>query len=210
MYSLDEIWLKLTTSQIGFYTSRTFSKIPDAPGVYAWFLPLRLKTDPSDLLRLARQLAAYDCKSEGLASWRSEEAGFHWDPMAIELTRRVNPDLPSQISAKWQEISSGPPAVQRGFQIALMAATVFSRPLYVGLTTSLSRRHSDHTAARSGFNSRFSAYVASIGAALTVEQLLFACVPLNRLDDDSGYSQQQLDVLEHLLKVICQPVFDDR
>ena len=58
---------------------------------------------------------------------------------------------------------------------ALFVSTVFSRPLYVGLTNSLARRYQQHVNGDSdanNFNSRFTDDISEINESLTVEQLL--------------------------------------
>ena len=46
---------------------------------------------------------------------------------------------------------------------------------------------------------------------LTLEQLLFVCVPLRKSDNGGGeMSGEQISLLEEMLKLICQPVFDDK
>ena len=90
-----------------------------------------------------------------------------------------------------------------------MASSIFSKPLYVGMATDLSDRYKSHlTGSGDGntFHSRFGEYSKRHKLDLEVEQLLFVCVPVSM--SSGPLSREQIAVLEEILKVICQPVFD--
>ena len=214
MLTLDDIWRRLTTENIGFFPYSRRDKIPTVPGVYAWFLPLRLGKHPEDLLTFYRKISAYDAGSLGVANWKTEDAGFRWDPLSVEVRRNSSVQLPQASHRDWEAIAKAPEHVKETFRQSLFASTVFSRPLYVGLSNNLSRRYQEHQAGVAGkndFHSRFMNYMDLLGEALTIEQLLFACVPVRSTDGaESKMTEEQIGLLENMLKVICQPVFDDK
>lgn len=209
MFSLDEIWAKLTTSAIGFYTSRTSGDVPSRPGVYAWFLPLRLQGDPEALVRLGRLVLSYDCPSRGTGKWSTEGAGFRWDPLRVELARQPEVQLPKSVTDHWNAIQGADKETNKTLRIAMMAASIFSKPLYVGLSRNLATRYKDHTASSSGFKTRFESYMKELDMQYPVERLIFVCVPLSG-SALSSCTDDQISVLESLLKILCQPAFGDQ
>jgi hypothetical protein len=210
MFSLEELWLKLSTSHIGFYTHRHHEAIPQLPGVYAWFLPLRLKGEPQDFLVNTRQILAYDSGSRSTGKWESNEAGFKWDPLHVRIERNTDRQISEVQDQKWALIGEAPPAVKARFRVALMAASIFSKPLYVGLSNDLLRRYLQHISDGSGFSERFHAHVNALHLDVKVSQLLFACIPFRPTESgDTQYTDDQISVLEHMLKIICQPAFGD-
>lgn len=214
MLTLDDIWLQLTTEDIGFYTRRRSARIPPVPGVYGWFLPMRMRSNPTQLMTLARRIHAYDSGSRGVGTWTSDKAGFRWDPLRIEVARQPLPQVPERLESAWSSIAKAPVSVRKQFEKALFVSSIFSRPLYVGLTNNLARRYQEHvsgTPDSNNFHSRFSSYMREIDESLTIEQLLFVCIPLRKAPDESDdLTQEQIVLLEFVLKSVCQPVFDDR
>jgi len=209
MTSLDEIWVKLSTDDIGFYTRRTAHLVPARPGVYGWFFPLRIGPSADDMLRFARRLLAYDAHTQGVATWSEEKAGFNWDPLVVSVSRSSDHHCPDGTERNWQTIHQDA-GVAKAFRQALMIGTIFARPIYVGLAGNIKRRYQDHVSGRGGdntFHSRFVDYMKTLGRSTSVDQLLFVAIPLR---GGSQLSKEQTSVLESILKVICQPVFGDR
>jgi hypothetical protein len=207
--------MRLTTEDIGFFTHRRRNKIPAIAGVYGWFLPLRLRKNPTDLRSLVRKICAYDAGSLGVAKWSSKNCGFRWDPLNIELSRDTAERLAEAPARKWKALETASGTLRDRFQQALFVATIFSRPLYVGLTRNLARRYEEHLAGqgqKNNFHNRFTNYMMELNAALTLEQLLFVCVPLrpSTIDEQDVMTDEHIALLEDMLKVICQPVFDDK
>ena len=65
---LNDVWLNVN-KEIGFYTKETFERIPDGPGVYAWFYPLRITTeDPYQFIREVNLILNYDSNVNGKPS----------------------------------------------------------------------------------------------------------------------------------------------
>ena len=210
MFSLEELWVKLTTEHIGFYTFRRSDQIPTCPGVYAWFLPLRLRGEPEEFLTKARLIFSYDSGSQGPARWESTEAGFRWDPLHVQISRQIRITQSTAQGNLWNVLRDAPQDVKDQFRIAAMAASIFARPLYVGLSNNLFRRYGEHVSDGSGFHKRFTRYMDSLKMHLPVRQLLFVCIPLVASgDEDKEYTDAQIRALEDTLKIICQPAFGD-
>ena len=79
----------------------------------------------------------------------------------------------------------------------------------------MARRYEEHLAGqgqKNNFHNRFTDYMMELNAALTLEQLLFVCVPLrpSTIDEQDAMTDEHIALLEDMLKVICQPVFDDK
>jgi hypothetical protein len=214
MLSLDDIWMRLSTEDIGFFTRRRATRIPEVPGVYGWFLPMRMNDGPRQLLSLARRVYCYDAGCLGAARWTHKSAGFRWDRLQVDVARNPEVEIPERHEQTWASVASGSAAVKRRFEKSLLVSTIFSRPLYVGLTKNLFRRYQQHVAGEpdsNNFHNRFSSYMVELNEQLTVEQLLFVCIPLRKATGELGdLTEQQIQLLEHVLKTVCQPVFDDR
>lgn len=210
MFSLEELWVKLTTPQIGFYTLRRAGQIPVSPGVYAWFLPLWLRRSPEQLLANTRQILTYDSQSGGPGKWEAHDAGFRWDPLHVEVSRQTVVPGSAVQEQIWRELMGVPPEVDKRFRLALMASSIFAKPLYVGLSNNLRRRHGEHATVGSTFRERFEGYMRSVRLEQTVQDLLFVCIPLARPGGgEDEYTDGQIRSLEYILKIICQPAFGD-
>jgi hypothetical protein len=217
---LEEIWRALTTQQIGFYTDETSSKIPETAGIYAWFFPLTLGDEPQALLALVKTLLSYDTKAKGVGERQTDKLGFTWDPLLVSIRRDVSVKETKYRRQRWQAIKSSGSEHTTALARALYASTIFARPLYVGLTNDLKRRHGEHVDGRDGescFHSRFTEFAESLQrrellqSRLTVRQLLFACIPMPAARDEAGqFDVSSIELAEDLLKNICQPVFGDR
>jgi hypothetical protein len=91
-----------------------------------------------------------------------------------------------------------------------MAATIFAKPLYVGLSNNLVRRYSEHVSPASQFHARLVAFSSELNCELSPGQLLFVCIPLGVSGQPSDeYTEPQIRLLEELLKTLCQPAFGD-
>ena len=218
MKTYDEIWQKLTTNNIGFFTSRTASRIPHKPGVYAWFLPLRHHRIERivNFLEQVRKISAYDSRSGTIGSWDSADhpearTGFNWDPIRVTVSREIRISESEVIENAWKAITTASTEIQNSFGHALLIGTLFSRPLYVGLTTDLNSRYQQHVKTGSTFKKRFEQHMIETGIRFAVDRLLFACIPIDAGEAAAqALTEERIKALEHVLKVICQPSFSER
>ncbi len=214
MITLDQIWLDLSTKQIGFYTHRNASDIPNVKGIYGWFFPLRLNMEPENLLSIARKLFAYDSSTKGIGTWTSNNGGFRWDPLKIEVSRIPEVADSEKRNEGWNILNDSSSDKLSVFKQAIMAGTIFAKPLYIGMATNLSQRYHDHIKGRgegSTFHKRFTSYMEVLEIQLEVQQLLFVCIPLH-LEATSSveFSKEEIRAFEHFMQILCQPVFSHR
>jgi hypothetical protein len=212
MFSLEQLWINLSTETIGFYTYRRRNQIPERPGVYAWFLPFNLQGSHEDLLGNARRTFVFDSPSEGQATWKDDKAGFKWDPLCVEITRRDKVLIPEAIKKLLPELKEAPDEIRNRFRLALLASSIFAKPLYVGLSNNLSHRYGDHITGKSGFRERFTKYMQTLKQQITVQDLLFVCIPLApvQTENEEWFDACQSQVLECMLKILCQPAFGEK
>lgn len=204
-FFFENIWQNMTSDNVGFYTYKRKKSIPEKPGVYAWFLPLRFNSDINSFLSQARKLFIYDTKSKGKAI-ETDRLGFQWDPMTVSIQKQ--PDIRNQEfkSTRWKNLLEGDEESLQSFKNTLACGSIFARPLYVGLAKNLNGRYEQHLN-KSGFKERFGSYASEIGVDISMERLLFSCISLNDVEEFTSLDQDRIDLLEDILKIICQPIF---
>lgn len=218
MTPLADVWRKLTVSGggIGFYTSNRKHEIPHLPGIYGWFLPLETRFGVALMMRKAQQLGLYDARLKGKAEWSSEGAGFNWEPLEVVVRKRVDAPALEDVSEREGELGASGQPLQNAFHRAAMAASIFTRPLYVGMTRNLASRYRDHVDGAPGggdFHERFAAYAKAEGMSLPVAELLFVCVPMAEMTPEGAEQDEirdQCRMMEQLLQSLCQPAFSAR
>lgn len=196
-------------SRLAFYTSETAHKIPEAPGCYAWFVPLWIYDDDlSRLMQLVRDLRSYDNPPEQQVS-----AGFTWHSVDLVVSRTERIPISGKVHETWQQVLADPTA-RGAMQRLLLEASLLMPPLYVGRTSSLKRRYTQHTQNSNGnFHRRFAHHTQTLGLSLPVSDLLFACLctetsvsrDLGRFDDG-----ELTTLIEHILMNACRPPFSIR
>lgn len=207
---LDDIWKTLRSDKLGFYTFADRAHIPSSPGVYAWFLPLRKQGEIRHLVEKVTKILSFDASTGEIANWKTSKAGFNWEPMSLSLEK--NPkhiaERLLEILAKKKSIEEFPAGEITCIKETLLAASIFSRPLYVGLASDLKGRYSDHTEKRGPFRQRFETYTNECSIDLKVRHLIYACVSLTGKEQRELLNKKEaLSIIEEILKAICQPVF---
>lgn len=193
-------------SRLAFYTSETAHKIPEAPGCYAWFVPLWIYDDDlPTLMQIVRDLRSYDNPSE-----RQVSAGFTWHSIDLRVSRTERIPISAEVAETWRKVLADPPA-RHAMQRLLLESSILMPPLYVGRTNSLKRRYTQHTKTDgSNFHRRFALHTQTLGISLPVSDLLFACLctettvskDLGRFDD-----RELTSLIEHILMNACRPPF---
>lgn len=202
------------TQNIGFYTKETSSKIPNRPGIYAWYLPLWVYwKDMRQFMRLMHQIQTFDA---GVGAERSahpkepkSQVWFNWDYVEISVKKGVRQPNYTEWAPKWDQML-GDPESQDVFTQALMKASIFSSPLYIGRADDLAVRYQQHVEGREGvntFNSRFEDFMAETGKSLSVSDLLFSCIPFAQKDNKLMNDRELTALLEKMMLHICQPPF---
>ena len=217
--NLSSIWLQLTNESIGFYTYHNASDIPTSPGVYAWFNPIHLKfkEDITEQLLNMRRIQSYDALVKDKTKL-SEEYDLNWDPIKVTLEKHFESiKLTNTDKDSWKEISKEDKEIIRNSKLYALIGTLFTRPLYIGLTRNLNNRYNNHINGHGGdnnFNKRFSNYIKKIGMTISISDLLFVSIQFKDLDtyDDykNGKLKKHLMLIESILKVLGQPIFSEK
>src|SRR5262245_49606283 len=96
-------------SHISFHTAITAPGIPTQAGIYAWFLPFRIKgSSPGDYAGELLRVLTYCSRVRGEPK-DAADFNLSWDSIEISLRHapRVGPWQAHE--AKWQSIVSDPP-----------------------------------------------------------------------------------------------------
>lgn len=218
-FNINEIWMRLSTDQVGFFTKDNDTKIPTIPGVYAWFFPIDLKLSDKDKIKYQlvklRKIYSYDAKIHDLASL-TNHYGFNWDPFSVTIKK-----LPEflQVSENqfdfYDELLSLPANDQFNTRLYTLIGTLFTRPLYIGLTLNLKERYESHVngyGKGNTFHKRFNDYIEKLGYDDQVRDLLFVCIPFLNYIKSNGQIDldSQLRFVEALLKLLGQPIFGEK
>lgn len=211
---LNDVWLNVN-KEIGFYTKETFEKIPDGPGVYAWFYPLRIITkDPYQFIREVNLILNYDSYINGKPS-KNGLVEFKWE--TIDFNLEVNfkePNLDSFLEI-WQNATESESSFDQ-LRRVIMKASIFMPPLYVGKTIQLRRRSLEHITCNDGknsFNSRYNNFARKNTMKFDrVEDLLFVCI--RTIEETNGESQDDIEDLEGLVEAIMKnlskPIYSEK
>ncbi len=205
---VSSLWCDVR-KQIGFYTKENAAFVPQAPGVYGWFLPLWIYTeDLSHQVEAIRSVFDYDHVAKGKPC-SSATARFAWSE--TELTLVQNPKLTGMatINSRWTEMLSDNEA-RSAFEPSLMIATLLMPPLYIGKADDLSVRYQAHA---TGQSKRFVEYIQTIKeplSGLLVSDLLFVCIEMPA--DQAGVVREKglNELLEQLIMRFARPPFSVR
>ena len=156
-YSQQDLWRKLSSDQIGFFTEKTSSKIPQKPGIYAWFLPIDIRWDLSAEIKRCKSYYNYDSKVKGSYSLKGQ-VEFQWARFKYEACITEDYRVQSTLEKKWRDMSSSLSTNDfKALRQTINLTSIFSKPLYVGLTKNLSGRYEQHLTGSGGndFHKRF-------------------------------------------------------
>jgi hypothetical protein len=210
LMALNDVWRNIN-KEIGIYWKGRFEQVPDVPGVYAWFYPLRITT-PELVVFLddIGKLFSFDARRNGLAD-RSALLRFAWEEAGIDLRLRpTNAALPADLTSVWNHVLANQERFDR-LRMVVMRGSLLMPPLYVGKTKSLSVRCQQHLAGtgNNDFHGRFQQYAAKVElAARTVEDLLFTCIQTGESGDNADEAIEGL--VEEILKRACRPKYSAR
>ena len=220
MFDLEQLWLDLTSDKIGFYTYSNRINIPEGPGVYAWFYPINIKFKSREDLRKylikVREIQSYDSKVKGNSAI-DRDFNFNWDPHNVLI--RKTPEKTSITApqiANWAKLKKADSTLQDATKLYTLAGTLFTKPIYVGLSTTLRKRYNAHISGRGttgSFYNRFTSYMKKLHMTDSLEDLLFVCIPFAN-ESTEKWSEDELDaqlgIVETIFKILGQPVFSDR
>ncbi len=211
--ALSDVW-RSYRKDANVYHKGTFENVPQSPGIYAWFYPLRLSGDDlSEFVREINTVFSFDAKLDGVAQG-SGVIPFCWNEIEIEarLTSTFK-KMPNKIEREWGKILENPQA-ESHFKKMLLRSSVLMPPLYVGKTIDLKRRCNEHLGSRYGDNSensfcsRFAKFALEKSIrSRQVSELLFLTIDTQGETVDSCFEENLEDVLEEVMKRICEPSF---
>lgn len=212
---LSDLWRDVS-KRIGFFTKETNFKIPESPGIYAWFIPLWiLDDDIENYINLITKFYLYDPIIESTAT-KSMSADFNWESSEIKLTKKVPKNiLPSHnVKMQWDEMINNKNK-RETFSQALMEASIFMPPLYVGKTDDLKERYYQHIEGetisnKNTFHNRFNLFAKKNDLHFKVSDLVFACIKTDTEISESLRENNLNWLLEQVVMSLCRPTFSIR
>lgn len=213
-FSSHELWRSLCTENIGFYTHRTSGQIPNVPGIYAWFLPIDIKGPLDAEIKRNKSFFVYDPVSRSTFN-RTVMDEVQWKKVKTSIEFTTAYRRQQKIERKWDTIKERLPGEEfKALRQVITLASIFSSPLYIGLTKSLSTRYEQHVEGsdRNTFYKRFSDYVEEHQLKVSIRDLIFAGIPVNFFPESSVSDISDEDlifVVEYILKNIVGPVFGE-
>lgn len=203
---LNNVWNEMN-QEIGFYTSENFHKVPDAPGVYAWFYPLRITThDLNQFLEEVDVILNYDSSCEGPPT--SEfKVKANWEITNYKTEKYSKEARIESYQAIWDEIGQTEDSFDE-LRKTIMISSIFLPPLYVGKTISLFTRCQQHihgTGKDNSFHNRYENYASKVGSInYRVSDLLFVCV---KVKNEICRNARAEELIEAMLKFFAKPMY---
>tara|TARA_Y100001934_G_C12290293_1_gene744474 strand:+ start:129 stop:776 length:648 start_codon:yes stop_codon:yes gene_type:complete len=209
--------LKKLKDRVGFYLYENREDIPSSPGMYGWFVPLWLASQ--DIEEFTQIINAYFDYEPGdtEVSTKSAIVKFNWYDTKLEVSKaQRRTHVNDKVRASWEQMLQSPED-KEAFKTALMEATIFLPPLYVGKANNLRARHAQHVRSaenseKNSFGRRFQEFADSNPLVkLGVEDLLFVCITFDERHRSTLSSDNNLNKLLEsvLMKIICPP-FSER
>lgn len=211
--NIVDVWRNVS-ERIGFYTKETRHDIPDAPGIYAWLVPLWIYDEKNleNYIKIINGIFFYDPQNKARPS-REVNVKFNWDSVRVCMEKHPRSPLTEDLQESWQKVMQDEKAKEI-FAQALMEASLLMPPLYVGKTDSLSTRYLQHTKGSSreagDFHSRFTSFSKELKLPLNVDDLLFVAIrtdsPTNQIFREYNLNK----LLERLVMFFSCPPFSMR
>lgn len=202
--------------RISYYTSDTYNYIPYSSGVYAWFYPLRIKTD--DLNKYFEQVSAvmnFNKRKPFCGSY-DENFSIGWRNFYIksELKKTSSQE---KLSNEWFELfnkakESGDKTKIDKIKRIIFSASIFMPPLYIGKASNLNHRAFEHINGNSErnkntFHNRFERFALLKNLDHKhVKDLIFACIENEHLAND----KREEGFIEQILMSFMRPPFSDK
>lgn len=203
---LNDVW-RTVSSEVGFFYEVNFESVPAAPGVYAWFYPLRLVSQETNalnqLVEEAQTLLSYNASS-GTSEVADLELPLSWWTWYVTAIRKAKMLQLADKHKKTWDATRADNAKFEAFRKALLKSSILMPPLYVGKANNLQTRCAQHLGS-SGFNHRFESFAKSNQFQVrTVRELIFVCIRTDPVSDDDAATHE---LLEELVKAICAPPY---
>jgi len=213
--SLDplNLWLNVT-EKIGFYPPGSCQNIPDAPGIYAWYLPLWIYFDDmEEFVSFVQSVSFYPGEdNEGELIKNRSRIDFRWDGVEVDVKKTPKTPNYENWGVKWDAMM-GDSESKASFEEALMKASIFNPPLYIGRADNLASRYQQHVEGvyeKNTFNKRFTSHMERLNRNLLVSDLLFVCVPISVKDNMLFNDRQLTELLEKIMLHTGRPPYSER
>ncbi len=205
--SISDVWRNID-KHLSVYVKGNFDQVPSVSGVYAWFYPLKVATtNLDDLIKELKVVQNYDAKTEGLFI-SDTDIPFKWDELNLKVEYKIkNRSLPDDIYQQWESTIKNDADLLE-VRKTLMSASILMPPLYIGKTSNLRNRCSQHinTDKKGCFTSRFEDFACSRELTTqSVNDLIFVTI-LAGNNKSNGFKDEQ-SLIEEILKAVAKPSY---
>jgi len=207
------VWSQIN-KKLGFYTYKTRHKIPTASGIYGWFVPLWLwdkYKDGKSYIEAIAKIFLYEPKADKDTSNFLQNIVFNWEKINISPDKERNYKDSESLENNWDKMKSND-KMKKAFEKALMEASLFLPPIYIGKSVNLRDRYESHIKGsndKNDFHYRFEEYAEEHDIDLKVSELIFVCIQtpkvLNEFGDEEKNNLHEL--LEQVVMRISGPAF---
>lgn len=202
---LDKIWQNVN-KEIEFFT-KPFDQVPRAPGIYAWFFPLRITTkNINDFIKQVNIVFNYDVITKSMPH-RNHIFNFPWQTIPLKLEIRYKYEIKHEFVKRWNELVKDEENYNELRKI-IMRASIFMPPLYVGKAKDLFTRCWQHINGSHGskdFHNRYESFAKENKIHFdTVNDLLFVCL---RTKKEGLAISKSEDLVEEIMKVLSKPKY---
>jgi hypothetical protein len=207
--NLNDIW-RSVGREISFYTKETFQDIPDVPGVYAWFYPLRITTDIFDeFLNEINTVLNYDPETKGEPK-RVYSADLNWQQIVQSISIKTKSYNIDKYRKTWDKImqDDNSSTTKDNFKRIIMRASIFLSPLYVGKAKKLKTRcfqHINGKGQNNDFNNRFETYALEKNlTSKKIKDLIFVTL---LTENNPNETEEAEKLVEAILKNLAKPKY---
>jgi hypothetical protein len=133
-----------------YITNSDFTIIPETPGIYSWFYPIRLYDQDTyeSFFHRVQFFLLFSIKTNDSIIQNILHDSNTWEELQISLG--INYRENKTLKKDWAKLKK-----DKEFKHSLLQSSFWNRPLYVGKADNLNRRINDHIEGRSDFNERF-------------------------------------------------------
>ena len=189
--------------QVGYFNFKDREKIPNSAGFYAWFLPLWMYSeDLNDLIKIVSEVFSYEVSCvDDPENFVNKDIDFNWSHLKLKIKhlKRTTKPIPFELVDSWSEVVSNEES-KLAAQKAMMLASIYMPPLYVGKSDDLKGRYEQHIS-ESTFKVRFESNIKKLGITLSVHDLLFSCI---LIDSDVAKELRKYKLNELIEKAIMR------
>ena len=204
---LNDVWRNVN-HEISFFTKETFESVPDIPGVYAWFYPLRVNSkDPIEFIKEVNTVLNFDAKIGGKPVIK-ESFELSWRSIHLNIALMCNEPNLGKLKSIWDDATKNEESFN-WLRRCIMKASIFMPPLYVGKAVGLKTRCHQHIHGNdkeNNFHRRFTEFaIKNDIPAKNVSDLLFACI--RTIEDGKPQLTHLESLVEEVLKHLAKPVY---